>query len=135
MGYRDMLKKINADYIKRGAKGISETDLNKILQKASFIIEKAKKNETLKKVVKDIATLISLVRDYVKGDYKGIPWYSLSAIGFTLLYIFNPLDLIPDFIPGLGMIDDAAVVALCLKMVSKDIAAYRKWQGDSSMVR
>ena len=129
MKYKDLLNKINEDYLKRGAKRISKTDLKKVLQKAQVIIDKAKKNETLGKVIGDITTLIELVRDYVKGNYREVPWYSLSAIAFTLLYIFNPLDLIPDFIPGLGMIDDAAVVALCLKMVSKDIVKYREWRG------
>ena len=126
--YKDLLNKINEEYVKRGAKRVSRTDLKKVLQKAQVIINKAKENETLNKLIGDVTTLIALVNDYVKGNYRDVPWYSLSAIAFTLLYIFNPLDLIPDFIPGFGMLDDAAVLGLCLKMVHKDIEKYREWK-------
>ena len=42
----------------------------------------------------------------------------------TVLYILNPLDLIPI----VGQIDDAAVVAACLLMVRQDLHRYKKWK-------
>jgi uncharacterized membrane protein YkvA (DUF1232 family) len=45
-----------------------------------------------------------------------------------LLYVLNPLDLIPDFLPLVGQIDDAAVVAACLLMVRQDLHKYKKWK-------
>ena len=43
-------------------------------------------------------------------------------------YVLNPFDLVPDFIPLVGQIDDAAVVAACLLMVRQDLHRYKKWK-------
>jgi uncharacterized membrane protein YkvA (DUF1232 family) len=51
--------------------------------------------------------------------------YSNLAV---LLYVLDSFDLIPDFIPGLGQIDDAAVFAACLLLVRKDLQKYKKWK-------
>ena len=75
--------------------------------------------------------LISLIKDYSKGDYKNIPWGSISAIVFALLYVLLPIDLIPDFIPIAGFLDDAAVVALCLRLVRDDLEQYKMWRNSS----
>jgi uncharacterized membrane protein YkvA (DUF1232 family) len=42
--------------------------------------------------------------------------------------VLNPLDLIPDFLPLVGQIDDAAVIAACLLMVRQDLHRYKKWK-------
>jgi uncharacterized membrane protein YkvA (DUF1232 family) len=38
------------------------------------------------------------------------------------------MDAIPDFIPGIGLIDDAAVLALLLHSLAQDLAAFRVWE-------
>ena len=53
---------------------------------------------------------------------------STAAIGGALLYFISPIDLIPDFIPILGFTDDAAVLALCLKLCRDDVLEYWKWK-------
>jgi uncharacterized membrane protein YkvA (DUF1232 family) len=40
----------------------------------------------------------------------------------------SPIDLMPDFIPGIGLIDDAAVLALLLHSMAQDLAAFRVWE-------
>jgi uncharacterized membrane protein YkvA (DUF1232 family) len=42
--------------------------------------------------------------------------------------VFNPLDLVPDVLPIVGQVDDAAVVAGCLILIQQDLHAYRKWK-------
>ena len=46
----------------------------------------------------------------------------------ALLYVLSPIDLIPDFIPVVGYVDDALVVAVCIKLVQADLDKYRDWK-------
>jgi len=59
--------------------------------------------------------LFSIIKNYINGVYKEIPFWSLAAVTFALIYVINPIDLIPDFIPVVGYIDDVLVIATCLK--------------------
>jgi uncharacterized membrane protein YkvA (DUF1232 family) len=45
--------------------------------------------------------------------------------------VLSPVDLIPDFIPGIGLIDDAAVVVACLNLIQSDFEAYKAWKGSN----
>jgi len=82
----------------------------------------------LEKFAEQIKLLFSMIKDYVNGSYKEIPWTTIAGIVGTLIYIFSPIDVIPDFIPGLGLLDDAAVLAFCLKAISIDIEHYKTWK-------
>ena len=44
----------------------------------------------------------------------------------ALLYIISPIDLIPDAIPFLGMLDDVLVAGYALKQVADELARYKK---------
>jgi uncharacterized membrane protein YkvA (DUF1232 family) len=46
----------------------------------------------------------------------------------ALLYVLTPLDLIPDFIPLAGFVDDAAVFAFVLTFAQGDLVRYREWK-------
>lgn len=81
----------------------------------------------LEAVWRELRQLIAMLRDYVRGDYRRIPFGAIAAIGAAVLYFVSPVDAIPDFIPGLGYIDDAAVLMTCLRMVRGDIEAYCEW--------
>lgn len=58
--------------------------------------------------------MYQLVESYVKREYTDIPLTSIISILAALIYVISPIDLIPDFIPGIGYFDDAAVVTLVL---------------------
>ena len=81
-----------------------------------------------------IPTLISLVRSYSKKEYKDIPLGSIVAIVSALIYWLSPVDAIPDLIPGLGYIDDAAVLGVCLKLVKSDVDEYQKWRKENNKI-
>ena len=73
-------------------------------------------------------TFISLVRSYIRKEYTEIPLGSIIAILSALIYIFAPIDAIPDSIPGAGLLDDALVLNVCLKLVRSDVDEYIAWR-------
>lgn len=77
---------------------------------------------------KSLPILISMVRSYIKRDYTRVPVRTIIAIISALIYFLSPLDVVPDWIPFLGQMDDALVIATVWKQVHKDIDAYRKWK-------
>ncbi len=106
----------------------SEKDLENVVKKEKKLKNKFFKAVPLKRFLEDFLLLFSLIKDYYKGNYRSVPWWTVAAIGVALLYVLNPIDLIPDFIPGFGYLDDAAVIAVCLKMVENDLNKYTSWK-------
>jgi uncharacterized membrane protein YkvA (DUF1232 family) len=80
------------------------------------------------RIVTDARLAVSLVRDYWKGSYRAVPIHALAAILLSLLYVVNPLDLLPDVLPIIGLVDDALIAALCLSFVERDLRAYGEWK-------
>ncbi|MFS0783987.1 YkvA family protein [Bacillus sp. 1P06AnD] len=72
--------------------------------------------------------LVQLVRSWMKGEYKDIPMRSIITAVACLIYFVAPADLIPDFILGLGYVDDTAVLAFTFRQIAKDIDDFRVWQ-------
>jgi uncharacterized membrane protein YkvA (DUF1232 family) len=131
-----MKKKISkseaAGEIRKGMGKFSEDDLANVVKKEKKIKNKFLKAIPLKRFLKDFLLLFALIKDYYSGYYREIPWWTIAAIGVALLYVLNPFDLIPDFIPGAGYLDDAAVIAACLNMAEKDIDKYQLWSDDKN---
>ena len=76
----------------------------------------------------DIKLIISLLKDYTSGQYRDIRWKSIAIVAAAVVYFISPIDAIPDFIPGLGYLDDAAVIAYALYAVKDDFANYKFWK-------
>jgi curved DNA-binding protein CbpA len=81
----------------------------------------------LKKVLENVRELYALFKDSVKGNYKLHP-ANVAMIGGGLLYFLLPVDLIPDFIPIVGYLDDLAVLTTIMNSLSGEINEYRIWK-------
>lgn len=81
----------------------------------------------LNSVWSQLQLMISLVKDNMSGAYK-LPKKSLIAIVAAILYFLSPLDLIPDFILGFGMIDDVFIISMVIKQVAQDLERYQLWK-------
>ena len=70
-----------------------------------------------------------LVRRYTVDDLDELYTdHELAAIGFAVAYLVSPIDVIPDFIPILGFVDDAAVFSLTLAAFQSEIDTYKEWK-------
>ncbi|MEG5175506.1 YkvA family protein [Microcoleus sp. B3-D7] len=58
---------------------------------------------------------------YLASTDQRVPWYARILAGLTVAYAFSPIDLIPDFIPILGYLDDLIIVPLGIWLVLKMI--------------
>jgi len=114
--------------IEAGAKRVTEDDIKKVHDKADEIKKQFSEGSQLSKYIEEAKLLLGIVNDYWNGSYRKIPFFSLAAIVVTLLYVLNPLDLIPDFIPFFGQLDDMAVFGVCLLLVTHDLHEYKVWK-------
>ncbi|QIX60002.1 DUF1232 domain-containing protein [Hymenobacter lutimineralis] len=77
----------------------------------------------------DVArTVVRLVRNYISGDYRQIETGTIvSALG-VLLYTLSPVDLVPDFIPVVGFLDDLALLSWFVEKFQGEITRFREWE-------
>jgi uncharacterized membrane protein YkvA (DUF1232 family) len=75
-----------------------------------------------------LMAMVRVIRDYQRGDYRDMSAPKLLIIVAAIIYFVSPFDVIPDWIPVLGHIDDAFVVALALKSVRADLDTFMAWE-------
>lgn len=122
------LQKIDTGFVERGSRTVSEEDVEHVVDQADTIAERFRTEGPLARLVDDGQLLLALVADYWRREYRRVPYWTLAAITFSLLYVANPFDLVPDALPGVGLIDDAAVLSACLLLVEQDLYDYRGWR-------
>lgn len=128
MSKRNVSEEEAKEQVKAGADKVKNEDVEKILKKRDEIEKKFQGNGPLGKFVADVKILFSMVQDYWNKRYTDVPWWTIAAIVTALAYVLSPVDLIPDFIPVVGYIDDAAVVAACLALIETDLQTYKEWK-------
>lgn len=58
--------------------------------------------------------LADLVEDFAEGEATDVPLVTIAAAAFAVIYAHQDVDLIPDWVPGIGHADDSAVVRAVL---------------------
>ena len=129
---------MNTEDLKSQAEGLLEGSKEKA---AAFLEDGGKMDQLLEQVeakletvpkagiyLAEVPRMIALLKDYIQKDYTEAPKKSLIFIVAALLYLINPKDIIPDKYIGVGLLDDAAVVAACIALTKKDLDAYDAWK-------
>lgn len=124
----ERLAAVDPEYVEKRARNVTEADVETVVEEADAIEERFRDNGPLRRLLDDGKLLLALVRDTWQGRYQHAPWWTLSGAAFALLYVLNPLDLIPDALPIVGVLDDAAVVSACLVLLEQDLSDYRQWR-------
>ncbi|ANC75948.1 YkvA family protein [Fictibacillus phosphorivorans] len=117
---------------------------NKMKEKANAVLESStqtgelvteaekKSSQTDKQGLSNLGSqvkaLVRMVKSYKKGDYRDVSKKSLLLVIAGLLYFVSPIDAVPDFLIGAGLLDDATVLAFIFSTLSTEISAFQTWE-------
>lgn len=98
-----------------------------------LVSEAAKKamslpKEQFKETWAYLQAMLRLIRAYNRGEYREVSVATLVVIVAAIIYLMNPLDLLPDWIPGLGLLDDAFILALAVRRTRKTLDDFMTWE-------
>jgi len=127
--------KFTFESAKDKARGIARNPerLKNLYLKAAKKLSKTElKQENFDKFKQEAYTFLRMIRAYWTGAYRETPWKSLVLIVATLIYFVNPLDLIPDFIPATGFIDDISLLLMVFNSVKNDVDDFVVWEHNQS---
>ncbi len=93
------------------------------------VLAKAYKHRgKLQSIWEDLMSLCRMLRAWSRGQYKSAPWRTIILSLATVIYFLNPLDFTPDFIPGVGYIDDALVLGFVVSSIRKELNDFLQWE-------
>ena len=95
----------------------------------------ARKGPRLGQLREDVKLLQSLCLAWWRGEYRAISPKALVTIVAGLLYFVSPIDAIPDWLLGVGFLDDIAVLGWVLKTVADELARFRAWRDSQAPER
>ena len=121
------------DYISK-AKTIIKDDkkLKKLIDDVLNKLKELSNDEnTTSKLNNYLRVFIRIINAYTSKEYTYVPWKTICLIVAGLIYFIYPVDLIPDFIPVSGLIDDVAFIAWIYDSIKEDIDKFLEWEKSS----
>lgn len=100
-----------------------------LAQEDAFEAKSKKAPGRIRRQLEQLRLFMRMLKDVRRGDYKKLPWLTLASFAGAVLYFLNPFDLVPDFLFGIGFLDDATVAALVVKAYQRDLVAYCQARG------
>lgn len=116
-------------HLKKIARNVKSMDdvkaVNAKVQKEKAKLD-AKMSKSTYSELKEIFTdFAGFIKDVCTGEYKA-SWFAISMVAVGLIYLLSPIDVIPDAIFGIGLIDDAFVLTLIFGAIKDEIAEWKK---------
>jgi uncharacterized membrane protein YkvA (DUF1232 family) len=87
----------------------------------------------LSRVIDSLKTSLRLMSHYAAGEYRDISAKSLGLLVASIIYLIMPMDMMPDFIIGLGLTDDAALLAWTLRSIMDDLERFSIWEANQEV--
>ncbi len=104
----------------------SEGAVSKLIDEAFLKIGEG--SELFYALQDSLIALVRMLKAWSKGEYRNISPLSIVAVVAAVLYFVNPFDIIPDFIPVIGQLDDIFVLSYLVKLLNKEIERFMAWE-------
>lgn len=124
--------KVLFKYLPRAKKIVSDPERMEKLAKESFSLLKGKGKLT--RVRREGLLLAKLAKDSITGRYRGLKKRNLLFIVAGLMYLVNPMDILPDFLFAIGFADDIGVLMYVFKKLDGEIKAYEAWRDEEEEI-
>lgn len=82
----------------------------------------------LGRIGRALRLFVPMTRDVLLRRYRPVPWRAFAWMLAALAYLVSPLDLIPDVLVLLGLVDDVVIVGWLLSRVDRCLEGYRAWR-------
>lgn len=100
----------------------------KLLQKALYKTQEMGVSGVFDLIREKVVILGSLLKFYAKGEYRQIELPNLLKIIAGFIYFISPIDLIPDFLPFIGLTDDVALFLFIMKSIDDELTKFDQWK-------
>lgn len=116
-------------YLREKADQIAPGDLDAVLAQAADLQRRADAESTRHpRVPRQVTLALEIIREHVEGRCPQIPYHTIALLAVALLYFSTPLDVIPDWIAGIGKADDALVMELAFVLGRAGVERYCQWK-------
>jgi len=109
---------------------VNAMNSDEALDLAAKVLDKANRHrDQLQSAWDDLGGLVRLVRAWARGEYRSVTWKTIGVVAAALLYFLNPFDAVPDFLPAIGLLDDASMIALVVASLRGEVQRFLDWEG------
>lgn len=116
---------------KRQASGILQ-DPERLRSLVDRSVEKIKElrdnSDEMQDFQRYVGTFNRMIKAYSTKEYQKVPWKTLLLAVAGIIYFVSPLDLIPDFIPVIGYLDDISVLLWIANSAKSDLEDFEEWE-------
>lgn len=100
-------------------------------------VKKANKTEQTNSTQSDfwsqLKAFFRLLKAYINKEYTVVPWASIVLVTVAILYFVTPIDLILDWLPLVGYVDDAAVIVFVVRQIKVDLDKFQQWEATKDL--
>lgn len=108
-------------------------DKNRLAVLLRDAIKKSENVDDFVAIKNELRIVFKLTKDFISGRYRGVNKKSMFMIIAALIYLVNPMDIVPDALLGIGFLDDLSVFTYMLGKIAKELEKYKEWNRDEEI--
>jgi len=105
-----------------------EKKLHVVWDKVYGVCESLTKIPVIGEVFEDIVVMADMIQAYLSKEYTQIPVATIMSFLAALIYLISPLDIVPDYTPIIGYVDDGRIIKFTLQALQMDLEQYKQWK-------